>query len=438
MAHQSGETWKEKGGAEGNSSRVNTIVERLRDAQIRSNSPSDFEKALKDAFDFLGFEAELVGGPGDTDVLLTGNIGQESFKVTVDAKTSSSGKISENQINWPSLRDHRQMNQADFVVVVGPDFSGGNLEKRADEYSVCLLKTEELIDLLEAHSRFPFTLTELKDLFKGNGRRTSQLEDLLTQNASRRGFLEQLKVVIEEMQSVQDKLGYFSRDSLAVRERIEELDISPESISHIIELLKLPFINGIQEVPNAEEADKYILTIKMKDIANIFQQIAAFLVEDKAEKGGTACSASGAESENEIPVEEKKLGTKYFDWFVRGNSVVALARKDNPYEHFCPIEHFRTILEKVVEAFKKQNVISALVIFSLLEGQDLSPERPFKGKAEDYKIRVALGILEIEGLIKWTGSKRPIEYMLSVPLEELEDWINSGEWMKKKGEVSLS
>lgn len=55
--------------------------------------------------------------------------------------------------------------------------------------------------------------------------------------------------------------------------------------------------------------------------------------------------------------------------------------------------------------------------------KNLSPDRPFKGKPEEYKIRMTLGILEIEGLIKWTGSKRPIEYKLNVPIEKIEEWI---------------
>jgi hypothetical protein len=37
---------------------------------------------------------------------------------------------------------------------------------------------------------------------------------------------------------------------------------------------------------------------------------------------------------------------------------------------------------------------------------------------------MTMGILEIEGLIKWTGSKRPIEFKLNVPIEEIENWVS--------------
>ena len=71
-------------------------------------------------------------------------------------------------------------------------------------------------------------LMELKDLFTGRGDRSSQLDDLLSQNLQRRTLLEQFRVIIEEMESLQDRLEYFSFDSLAGRERIEELEIEPD------------------------------------------------------------------------------------------------------------------------------------------------------------------------------------------------------------------
>jgi len=395
---------------------ANLIITYLKESQFKSDSPTDFEEAIKDAFNFLGFEGELIGGKGDTDVLLTANIGQESFKVNVDGKTSKSGKIIDRQIDWISLRDHKKKNKADFVVVIGPSFSGGNLEERANEYDVSLLKTENLIKLVEAHSKFPFTLTELKDLFTSKGDRSSQLEDLLTQNLSRRNLLEQFRVIIEEMQSLQDRLGYFTFDSLAGREKIEELEIEPEDIEYIISLLKLPFINGVKEISE----NRYILTIKTKDIANIFQQISNLLVRLGEKEGVPPTPTLEIE---EKPTLEKKPGSKYFKWYIKGHSVVGIARKDNPYEHYCPINHFQTILEKIIEGFKSQNLINTDLIFSMLEGQNLSSDRPFKGKPEEYKIRMTLGILEIEGIIKWTGSKRPIEYKLNVPIEKIDEWI---------------
>lgn len=336
----------------------NSIIEQLRKTQFKSDSPTDFEEVIKDTFNFLGFEGELIGGKGDTDVLLTANIGQESFKVNIDGKTSKSGKIIDRQIDWISLRDHKKKNKADFVVVVGPSFSGGNLEERANEYDISLIKTEDLIKLIEAHSKFPFTLIEIKDLFAGKGYSKFPMDDLLTQNLSRRNLLEQFKVIIEEMQSLQDRLGYFTFDSLAGREKIEGLEIDPDDIRYIINLLKLPFINGVKEISE----NRHILTIKIKDIANIFQQISSLLTQhEEKEKLPLPPIAEIKEKST----KEKKFGSKYFKWSIKGQSVVAVAREENPYEHYCPKDHFQTILRKIIEGFKNQNLINTDLIFSI-------------------------------------------------------------------------
>lgn len=398
---------------------VTSIIKNLKEKQFKSESPTDFEEALKDAFNLLGFKGELIGGKGDTDVLLTANIGQESFKVNVDGKTSKSGKVPDQQIDWDSLEDHKKKNSADFVVVVGPDFSGGNLERRANDHDVALLKTKELVQLMEVHTKFPFTLLELKDLFADKGDTSSQSEDLLTQNLARRNLVERFRVIIEEMQSLQDRLGYFTFDSLAGRERIEELEIEPEDIKYIIDLLNLPFINGVEET----SGEKYILTIKTKDIANIFQQISNLLTKPSHKEELTPEPVPEIEEE---PEPEEQLGSKYFDWEIKGHSVVAFARKDNPYKHYCPVKHFKTIADEIINIFQEVNVLGVKEVHESLKGKNLAKDRPYKGKAERYKIRVCLGVMELEEFLKWTGSKRPIEYKLNTTTNnKIEDWVEN-------------
>jgi hypothetical protein len=124
------------------------------------------------------------------------------------------------------------------------------------------------------------------------------------------------------------------------------------------------------------------------------------------------------------PKPERKTGSKYFRWYTSGYSVIAEARKEKPYKHHCPIEHFQTIIQTIIKAYSTNNLVNVDMIYSMLEDVGLAPDRPFKGRPEDYKIRMALGILEIEGLIKWTGSKRPIEYKLAVPTDRVNKWLS--------------
>lgn len=401
------------------------IIESLKKTQNKSDAPNEFEIILAGAFNFLGFQAKTIGGKSDTDVLLTANIGKESYKVNVDGKTSKNERINDAQINWLSLRDHKEKNNSNFVVVVGPAFAGGNLEKRAKEYGVSLLATDELIRILEAHSRYPFTLLELKDLFAEAGYLSEQVEDLISQNYVRRSFLEKFKTIIEEIENLQNtRLGYFTFESLAGRDKIQELEIELEDINNIIQLLKIPFINAISE----REKNKFVFTLQKKDLSNTFFQISQLI------SGKTILSPVPATKQTETTVsatvkqtltnktDERLLGTKYFKWQIRGNSIFATAREENPYEHSCPLEHFATIISRIILAFENQNVINHDIIYQSLVDKELSPNRAFKGKAEEYKIRMILGVLELAGFIKWTGSLRPIEYAINKSLEELASW----------------
>ena len=393
------------------------IIEKLNESQNKSDAPDEFEIALTDAFNFLGFKAKTIGGKSDTDVLLTANIGKESYKVDVDGKTSKKDIIQDAQINWPSLKDHKIKNNSDFVVVIGPGFAGGNLEKRAKEFEIGLLTTNELVKIVEAHSKYPFTLLELKDLFAEFGSLSEQVNDLISQNQTRREFLEKFKTIIEEIEKLQNtRLGYFTFESLAGREKIQELEIELEDIEHVIQLLKIPFINAIKEI----EPNKFVFTLEKKDLSNTFFQISLLVGEKKSVLTTTETK------EKEVVIEETKervLGTKYFQWQIQDSSIIATARQENPYEHYCPTDHFKTILSKILEAFEQQNIINNDTIFQLLVDKELSSNRVFKGKAEEYKIRLTLGILELEGLLKWTGSLRPIEYTLEKPITELKMWI---------------
>ena len=397
------------------------IIQNLKDTQNKSDAPTEYEIVLTDAFRFLGFQAKTIGGRGDTDVLLTANIGKQSYKVDLDGKTSKNEKISDAQINWLSLKEHKEKNNSNFVVVAGPGFAGGNLEKRAKKYDVSLLTTDELIKILEAHSKYPFTLLELKDLFAEAGYLTNRVEDLLTQNHVTRSFLEKFNTIIEEIEKLQNtRLGYFTFESLAGREKIQELEIELEDIENIIQLLRIPFINAIVEV----DKNNFVFTLEKRDLSNTFFQISQLISGEPP--ATTTISEEQTPTKVDVEqiddIEERTLGTKYYKWEIRGTSLFATAREENPYEHSCPVDHFKTIISKIIEAFQNQNVINKDKIYQSLVDQELSPNRLFKGKTEEYKIRMILGVLELEGFIKWTGSLRPIEYTLDKPIADLIKW----------------
>jgi len=160
------------------------LLIRLEAAALDSIHPNEFERVVAEVFLALGFDAEVVGGAGETDVVLTAPLGVNGYSVVVDAKSTARGRVAESQINWLSIRGHRDARRAEYACVVGTDFSGGNLPARAREFGISLLTVRQLQALLEHHRRQPFALTELRALFE-SGSDTDSL-DAVVGGAQRR------------------------------------------------------------------------------------------------------------------------------------------------------------------------------------------------------------------------------------------------------------
>ena len=147
-------------------------------AQFESFNSIRFEQVLTEAFGFLGFRATHVGGAGQTDIILDAPVSAGSYRVVVDAKSNKGGKIADASIDWNSLADHRKAAGADYAMVVAPGFGGGNLLKRADDYSVALMPAEMVAELIRLHRTTPFSLVDLRLLFEGAGPITQAIEQL--------------------------------------------------------------------------------------------------------------------------------------------------------------------------------------------------------------------------------------------------------------------
>ncbi|WP_143568780.1 restriction endonuclease [Streptomyces amritsarensis] len=144
---------------------LSPTAETLRAASRDSGSPERFEREVAEAFAHLGYDSQLFGGPGQTDVLVTAHLsGDSKYSVIVDAKSSASGKIGETQVNFDTLKEHRAANSAEYILVVGPGFPGSRLAARAEAHGVGLLDVETLISIVEHHAQAPLTLQELRDV----------------------------------------------------------------------------------------------------------------------------------------------------------------------------------------------------------------------------------------------------------------------------------
>ncbi|MEU3946544.1 restriction endonuclease [Streptomyces sp. NPDC029526] len=149
---------------------VAELAENLTSASVDSSRPERFEKAVADAFSFLGFDSQLLGGSGQTDVLVSAKLsGDMGYSAIIDAKSSASGKIAETQINFDTLKEHRAHNTADYALIVGPSFPAARVSERAHSHHIGLVEVQELIEVLRQHGTAPLSLSELRDFMQGRG-----------------------------------------------------------------------------------------------------------------------------------------------------------------------------------------------------------------------------------------------------------------------------
>lgn len=139
----------------------------LRLAAKDSGNFERLEKQVKVAFEKLGFEAQWLGGAGKTDVLVraAGN-SSTSYSVTVDAKSTISGNVTDNLVDFDTLEEHRRKHKADFTAVVGGSFQNERLIKRAIEHNVVLIDIDTLETLIRNHLEVPIQVTSYKKLFE--------------------------------------------------------------------------------------------------------------------------------------------------------------------------------------------------------------------------------------------------------------------------------
>ncbi len=253
---------------------LENLCGRLKATEHASSEPWKYEQAIAGALTFLGFDVTHHGKSGDTDVLAIAQLGRERYTIILDGKTTGGERVIERQISWPSLEDHRELHQADYTVIVGPDFAGGDLLERArKKYKVGLLETGTLTDLLTIHSRTPLTLLDLRDVFCRVG--PINLKECLSLQERKTEYEKQLEIlpkIFSELQSL-EKAGDTTtasdlRWALGKRFKIKE-------IQWVLDLLEL--LGMVKRT----EKEEYLITMmpevaaaKLKAIANSIRPAA--------------------------------------------------------------------------------------------------------------------------------------------------------------------
>lgn len=229
------------------------LADELNIGGLASDSPMRLEKAVADAFKYLGFESQHIGGAGKTDVLVS-VIGpdRKAVRIIVDAKAAKSGAVAEGSVSFDTLLEHKRQHQADLVVLVGPGFDGGRIRARALQNKVALLTTAELSDVVRRQARYPISAESFIKLLHWQESSRQDFESEWTQTERRIGLLGHIVgVLAKEAQDADDvTLGALSSDQiyLIVRDQLDTRP-SPGDISNALTLLQHPLIQSIRTRP---------------------------------------------------------------------------------------------------------------------------------------------------------------------------------------------
>ena len=238
--------------------RAAVLAAELRTSAVESSDPSRFEIAVRDAFEFLGFRAEQLGGSGKADVLLDAPLGKNhSYRVTVEVKsvgagTAAKGQLRDGPVDWPTLQEHREKHGADHSLLIGPNPTGGRILSRAKEFSVAVISSDELAQLCLQHEELPLGLNDYKSLFSSSGSvDTSQIDQRFDESLRRRDLAQAAcRSLIDECAEA----GPMSARDLwwALKKDASENAWERDEIQRVLKILASDLVGAIAAVPDAD------------------------------------------------------------------------------------------------------------------------------------------------------------------------------------------
>ena len=257
------------------------IFEQLRTASIDPGAEGKasgvaFEEAIANIFNLMGFDAKRIGGSGDTDVIVRwkDNEGKNIIAI-VDGKSKSSGNVSHSDISDVAIDTYKEKNNAEYVAIIGPGFSGDTIRNHARKKGFALITDAELIEIARMFCSLGLSLQEIALIFQvPDG--FSSLEELI---AARQREMDIITYVVSMFEKEQDMLGsLLTRDMYLL---LRNTDISPslEELLDVFEILSqsaIGVLNSVKKVSSAENI-KYILKNEKRTVNRL--RALAFAIE---------------------------------------------------------------------------------------------------------------------------------------------------------------
>lgn len=218
-----------------------------------------FEEAIADIFCFMGFDAKRIGGAGDTDVIVRWkDENGESMIGIIDGKSKSSGTVSHSDISDVAIETHKEKNNADFVAIIGPGFSGDTIRNHARKKGFALIIDTELIEIARMSSELGLSLQEIALIFEvPEG--LSHLAELMS---AKQREMEIITLVVSEFNKEQEMLGGLSARDMYLLLRSTEISPSLEELLRVFETLSQKEIGMLSLVKEALSVENIVYELK--------------------------------------------------------------------------------------------------------------------------------------------------------------------------------
>ncbi|MFJ1709712.1 restriction endonuclease [Kitasatospora sp. NPDC088346] len=254
-----------------------------------------FERAVAGAFRALGLEVEAHSGPKKTDVVIdlwrspTGQL-----RVAVEAKTDGAGLVTDQDVKFLRLGEHRARHGAQHTLLVGPRFDP-RVQREAADGGVALLTAEQLADAVLRHGRTPLAPHEISGLVTVTD--ASVLEPVWQAAERRQDVLSQVLLALwrsgNDPVDIEHSAGALGvRDIWRETKGALETPLERQEIEEALEFMASPFVAAV-----AQHHGDHVVTVPPALVAARLRALAAVI--DAA--GGASAAAGGAVTDSPEP-----------------------------------------------------------------------------------------------------------------------------------------
>lgn len=241
-----------------------------------------FEEAIVNIFSFMGFDAKRIGGSGDTDVIVRWKDEEgKSIIAIVDGKSKSGGSVSHSDVSDVAIDTHKEKNNADYVAIVGPGFSGDTIRNHARKKGFALITDAELIEIARMSCLLGLSLQEMALIFQvPDG--LSRLEELI---AARQREMDIITHVVLMFEKEQEMLGSLSARDMYLLLRTTDVSPSLEELLDVFATLsrnEIGVLSPVKKVSSAENIT-YILANEKRTVNRL--RAVASAIERGLDKG---------------------------------------------------------------------------------------------------------------------------------------------------------